>query len=195
MKKNDLSRFDIFNDNEGVLFPQIPLPRSHLPVGLNMIYPPNLLVNTFSAFQFHLRESRRRLPVLSWNSPAADIWPACSREGSRGAPPPLWEAMSCRISDSDGINLTLHHWKSNSVAFSVTTLAFQLISVHFDGHQNPSNSPERHQVVGECLLFLKPKVPFPGFLYVDGYKVKLIKVLKVVKTKTDPGKQPENWTQ
>lgn len=50
VKKNDLSRFNIFNDNEGMLFPQIPLPRSHLPVELNVIYPPNLLIDTLSAF-------------------------------------------------------------------------------------------------------------------------------------------------
>lgn len=36
--------------------------------------------------------------------------------------------------------------------------------------------------------------PFPGFLYVDGYKVKLIKVPMVEETKTDPGKQAEKWT-
>lgn len=139
-----------------MLFPQIPLTQSLLSVGLKVIYPPNQPLNTFS-----ILDSICESAAASQSS--AETRLTCSRHlttlapsqqrGSQGAPQPLREDMSCRISDSDGINSTPHHCKSNSFAFFNTTLASSLITVHFHGHQNPSNSSERHQVVGKCLLF------------------------------------------
>lgn len=138
------------------MFPQIPLTRALLPVGLNVIYPPNQLLNTFSVFDSICERAAA-------SQCSAETRLTCSRHlstlapsqqtGSQGAPQPPREDRGCRISDSDGVSSTLQHCKPNSFAFFVPTLASSLITVHFHGHQNSSNSSERHQVVGECLLF------------------------------------------